>query len=219
MARILCIETSGGVASVALAVDGVCVAVREELGNDASHRLTTFIQELGVGVGGFDAVAVSAGPGSYTGLRIGVSLAKGLCYASGKPLIAIGTLDALAQGVEVPEGIENLVGLIDARRMEVYAAHFSVDKRRTSETTAVVVEDGASLAITNPQTTLCFGSGAAKCGAVVGGVEVVDVPLSARWLCGVAERKLSQGETEDVAYFEPNYIKEFVALTSQKKLW
>lgn len=205
---------------MALAVDGRCVAVREEPGNEATHRLTTMIEALGVATGEFDAVAVSAGPGSYTGLRIGVSLAKGLCYASGKPLVAVGTLDALAQGVEVPQGVDELVGLIDARRLEVYAAHFSPTKERTSVTEAVVVENGASLNIQKPQSTLLFGSGAAKCAELIGGgVRVVDVPLSARWLCGLAQAKLTAGATEDLAYFEPNYIKEFVALTSQKKLW
>ena len=216
MARILCIETSGGVASVALAVDGRCAAVREEAGNEATHRLTSFIEELPKG---YDAVAVSAGPGSYTGLRIGVSLAKGLCYASGKPLVAVGTLDALAEGGEVPAGVETLIGLVDARRMEVYAGWFDAQKRRTGDTRAVVVEKAEDLEIKDPTRTLLFGSGAAKCAALVEGVRTADVPLSARWLCRLAQERLDAGLIEDVAYFEPNYIKEFVALTSQKKLW
>lgn len=227
MARIITIETSGGISSVALSVDGVCIAIKEAKGNENTHSLTLYIKEVLQGEGldfmrDIHAVAVSAGPGSYTGLRIGVSTAKGLCFASGKPLIAIGTLDALAQGA-----IESMGGrvdpntilcpMIDARRMEIYTARYNYKGERMGEVEAMVVEDN-SFADDQKENLLFFGSGAEKCATKLG-VDKIEVDLSARWLCGLSEAKFQKAEFEDVAYFEPMYLKEFVALTSTKSLF
>lgn len=227
MTRIIAIETSSGVCSAALAVDGQCVALRENIGNQYTHSLTVYIQELLQRSGlnferDIDAVAVSAGPGSYTGLRIGVSTAKGLCFASGKPLIAVTTTDALcAEAMSVSQGSidENtrLVAMIDARRMEVYTASYDAHAVCISPPEAMVVDETSFDHYKNHKMIL-FGSGAQKCAAMLG-ASTLDVELSARWLCQSAHEKFLKHDFQDTAYFEPMYIKEFIALTSTKSLF
>lgn len=229
MARILSIETSGGITSAAVGVDGVCVAIQEAAGNEQSHRLTLMIQQVLNQAGlssaaDLDAVAVSAGPGSYTGLRIGVSVAKGICFAAEKPLIAISTTDALARGAlismsQAPSPKSRLVAMIDARRMEIYTARYDVSGARFGDIEAVVVDEHTFDDLRDAgENVVIFGSGAEKCKPYIE-AELVEVPLSARWLVAAAEEKFIAGQFQDVAYFEPEYIKEFVALTSQKKLF
>ena len=235
MGLILCIETGTDICSVALAKDGEMIALREsDLGKDHARKVGLFTQELlhenNIEPEELDAVAVGKGPGSYTGLRIGVSFAKGLCYALGIPLIAIDSLRSLAACLveEVEAGIVDieewervaLCPMIDARRMEVYAELFDTALNPTSEVVAEVVHDRSfcEVLLENKKLVI-FGNGAPKCSGILEWAECVDVAPSARGLCAEAERKLQAGETEDVAYFEPFYLKDFIVTASKKKLF
>ncbi|MEG2527367.1 MAG: tRNA (adenosine(37)-N6)-threonylcarbamoyltransferase complex dimerization subunit type 1 TsaB [Mucinivorans sp.] len=225
MARIITIETSGGVASVALAIDGQCAAVHSVAGNEQTHSLTLFIEDILTAhcltIDDLDAVAVSSGPGSYTGLRIGVSVAKGICFAAHKALIAVPTLDALTVGAIASGAVQDpstiLVPMIDARRMEIYTATYNAKGELLSRVEAMVVDEGSFAALRSKK-VLAYGSGAAKCVPLLG-FDMIDVPLSAEWLVALAQEKFDQNQTQDVAYFEPAYLKEFVALTSKKKMF
>lgn len=235
MSLILCIETGTDICSVALAKDGRMVALREsDMGKDHARKVGVFTQELlrenGVEPDELDAVAVGKGPGSYTGLRIGVSFAKGLCYALGIPLIAIDSLRSLAACLveEVEVGILDiedweqtaLCPMIDARRMEVYAELFDVKLNPLSEVVAEVVTDRSfyDVLLTHKKLVI-FGNGAEKCSGILEWAEYVSVAPSARGLCAEAERRLQAGQTEDVAYFEPFYLKDFIVTASKKKLF
>lgn len=235
MSLILCIETGTDICSVALAKDGRMVALREsDMGKDHARKVGVFTQEIlrenGVEPDELDAVAVGKGPGSYTGLRIGVSFAKGLCYALGIPLIAIDSLRSLAACLveEVEVGILDiedweqtaLCPMIDARRMEVYAELFDVNLNPLSEVVAEVVTDRSfyDVLLTHKKLVI-FGNGAEKCSGILEWAEYVSVAPSARGLCAEAERRFQAGQTEDVAYFEPFYLKDFVVTASKKKLF
>ncbi len=172
----------------------------------------------------FDAVAVSCGPGSYTGLRIGVSMAKGLCYGRDLKLIAVPTLELLAVPVLLREGLEDdalLCPMLDARRMEVYAAVYDRSLRAVRPVGADVVEADTYKEWLDAHPVYFFGNGAKKCMDVVNhpnahyinGIEPI-----ARWMQPLAERRLLDGKTEDVAYFVPFYLKDFVALKPKKLL-
>ncbi len=235
MALILCIETGTDICSVGIARDGELLSLREsDQGRDHAKKVALFVDELlretGVQPDELDAVAVGKGPGSYTGLRIGVSFAKGLCYGLQKPLIAIGSLDALVAvacedyeagilDVE-PWSEARLCPMVDARRMEVYAQLFDTRNRPLSEVDAVVV-DGESFAESRHDAAhpfVIFGNGAAKCRGVLPDAQWVDVAPSARGLARLAQEAYEAGRFEDVAYFEPFYLKDFVVLPSKKKL-
>ncbi|MBO7198318.1 MAG: tRNA (adenosine(37)-N6)-threonylcarbamoyltransferase complex dimerization subunit type 1 TsaB [Tidjanibacter sp.] len=235
MGLILCIETGTDICSVALAKDGEMIALREsDLGKDHARKVGVFTQELlqenGIEPDELDAVAVGRGPGSYTGLRIGVSFAKGMCYALGIPLIAIDSLRSLAACLveEVEAGIVDieewdravLCPMIDARRMEVYAELFDTNLTPRSEVVAEVVDDKSfSEVLLDFRKLVIFGNGAEKCCGILEWADYVNVAPSARGLCAEAERKLQAGEVEDVAYFEPFYLKDFVVTASKKKLF
>ncbi len=235
MGLILCIETGTDICSVALAKDGEMIALREsDLGKDHARKVGVFTQELlqenGIEPDELDAVAVGRGPGSYTGLRIGVSFAKGMCYALGIPLIAIDSLRSLAACLveEVEAGIVDieewdravLCPMIDARRMEVYAELFDTNLNPRSEVVAEVVDDKSfSEVLLDFKRLVIFGNGAEKCCGILEWADYVNVAPSARGLCAEAERKLQAGEVEDVAYFEPFYLKDFVVTASKKKLF
>ncbi len=172
----------------------------------------------------FDAVAVSCGPGSYTGLRIGVSMAKGLCYGRDLKLIAVPTLELLAVPLLLREGLEDdalLCPMLDARRMEVYAAVYDRSLRVVRPVGADVVEADTYKEWLDAHPVYFFGNGAKKCMDVVNhpnahyinGIEPI-----ARWMQPLAERRLLDGKTEDVAYFVPFYLKDFVALKPKKLL-
>ena len=235
MSLILCIETGTDICSVALSRDGKMVALREsDMGKDHARKVGVFTQELlrenGIEPDELDAVAVGTGPGSYTGLRIGVSFAKGLCYALGIPLIAIDSLRSLAACLveEVEVGILDiedweqtaLCPMIDARRMEVYAELFDTKLNPLSEVVAEVVTDRSfyDVLLTHKKLVI-FGNGAEKCSGILEWAEYVSVAPSARGLCAEAERRLQAGQTEDVAYFEPFYLKDFIVTASKKKLF
>ena len=233
MALILSIETGTDVCSVALANDGELMALREsDEGRDHARKVAVFVDELlretGVQPNDLDAVAVGMGPGSYTGLRIGVSFAKGLCYGLNIPLIAVGSLDAMTEvAIEDHEAgiiaVENwdealLCPMVDARRMEVYTQVFNTRCEPLSQVSAEVV-DGESFAEWRAKGRMViFGNGAAKCREVLPDVEYVNVTPSARGLARLAHQRFVEGKTEDIAYFEPFYLKDFVVIPSKKKL-
>lgn len=211
---------------MALATDGAVTALRERHDTAYSHaeQLTVFIQELlaeaGITARDLDAVCVASGPGSYTGLRIGVSAAKGLCYAVGIPLLAVDALQSLAHhalatlSAEEKHGLRTVRPMIDARRMEVYTAAFDMHGHPLTAITAMVID---AHSLTDELTTgpvLFVGDGAEKCQEVITHPNArfrADLPPSAQGMFTLAEGKLAAGEVEDVAYFEPFYLKEFVA--------
>jgi len=226
MALILGIETATTICSVALVKDGTLIAIRESVGTQQhSATLTGYISELfietGFSLGQIDAVAVSMGPGSYTGLRIGVSSAKGLCYALGKPLIAVNTLKSLAwqavnycnqQGLDTTDVL--FAPMIDARRMEVFTAIYD-NKLETIEPVNAMVVTGDSFNSFAGKKIICFGDGAAKCTPLFEGNENIAFPegisLSAEAVCKIAEYDFANAYFADVAYCEPFYLKEFIA--------
>lgn len=218
MSLILNIETATRNCSVALGKDGEPVIVKEMAGEGYLHaeKLHVFIEEAvnmaGYSFNSLDAVAVSMGPGSYTGLRIGVSAAKGLCYALNLPLIAVDTLEVLARKITVKNG-EFILPLIDARRMEAYMALLDHQYNKITDTKAVIIT-ADSLAVTDGTIHL-VGDGADKCREFYPGNKYVfhDNVLfpSAAEMCTISEDKNKTGDTVDVAYFEPFYLKDFIA--------
>lgn len=235
MSLILCIETGTDVCSVGIARDGELLSLREsDEGRDHARKVAVFVDELlretGIDPDELDAVAVGKGPGSYTGLRIGVSFAKGLCYGLKKPLVAIGSLDALVEvaredyeaGILSVEDWDRalLCPMVDARRMEVYAQVFDAEGVAQTEVSAEVVDESTYASLRcQARPFVIFGNGARKCAEVLSDAHYVEVTPSARGLARLAQQALEEGRTEDIAYFEPFYLKDFVVLTSRKKLF
>ncbi len=230
MSRILHIETSTAASSVALSEDGDVIFAKEQKeGNSHSVTCAAYVKEaLSFVVShaiSLDAVAVSEGPGSYTGLRIGYSVAKGVAYGLGVPLVAVSTLQVLAVPLLLyHDEIEDdalFVPMIDARRMEVYTAVFDRSLRTIEEVQAKVVEDGNGTydKYLYERPVYFFGDGATKCQAVIRHPNahfVPDVLPLARNMCPLAERKVVCGEYADVAYSAPFYLKDFVATTPKR---
>lgn len=223
MSCILHIETSTSVCSVALSQDGVCIFEQEDR-NGPQHAsvLAPFVEEAMSFADShaipLDAVAVSQGPGSYTGLRIGVSTAKGVCYGRNLKLVAVPTLQVLCTPIllyhdEIPDNAL-LCPMLDARRMEVYTAVFDRTLHEVCHTSAVVVDASTFEDLLSDHSVYFFGNGAAKCKDIISHTNAHFlegiVPL-ARHMMPLAERALAMGQTADVAYFEPFYLKEFVA--------
>lgn len=220
---ILGIETSTDICSVALFRGGEVVAVRESGGSEHARLLAVYIddvlREAGIAPSALDAVAVSAGPGSYTGLRIGVSTAKGLCYALGIPLMAIGSLDALASQVAGRVDEDTILcPMIDARRMEAYTQLFDHNAHPLGEVEATVVDENSFGDMRNSAFVI-FGSGAAKCTEILPWAQYIEVSASARGLARGATEAFAARRFADTAYFEPLYLKDFVATTPKKKLF
>lgn len=218
MAYILCLETATKNCSVALADEnGIVLALREYAGEGYAHaeKLHVFIgevlEEADIEFEAVDAVAVSMGPGSYTGLRIGVSAAKGLCYALGVPMIAVNTLEVLAAAVAIDEG--SIIPMIDARRMEVYDAIYDSSYTPIRETIAEVIDEKSFEDKQGPL-HLC-GDGAVKCKEVLTDRRFTFhdnvIYPSAKQLARLAAIKYKKSDTVDVAYFEPFYLKDFIA--------
>lgn len=235
MSLILCIETGTDVCSVGIAKDGELLSLREsDEGRDHARKVGVFVDELlretGIAPDELDAVAVGKGPGSYTGLRIGVSFAKGLCFGLQKPLLAIGSLDALTEvaledyeaGIlSVPDWDRALLcPMVDARRMEVYVQVFDAAGKPQGEVSAEVVDaDSFAQYRSQGRPFVIFGSGARKCAGILPDAVFVEVTPSARGLARLAQQALDAGHTENIAYFEPFYLKDFVVTTSKKKLF
>jgi tRNA threonylcarbamoyladenosine biosynthesis protein TsaB len=169
------------------------------------------------------AIAVAKGPGSYTGLRIGVSVTKGLCFALDKPLISVGTLEAMACQVIDYQSDDNLLfcPMLDARRMEVYAAVYNASLETILPVSAVIVDESSFVEILSDKKILFFGNGAAKCQPVLGhqpnALFLENIFPSARQIGKLATGKFKQNIFEDVAYFEPFYLKEFLGNVSNKQ--
>jgi len=219
MALLLCLETATKSCSVALAKDGDLLHFKEEVSEKYSHseQLTLFIesliQEQRIELSDLDAIAVSKGPGSYTGLRIGVSTAKGLCYALDKPLIGVSTLEAMASGMEKKIPNKLYCPMIDARRMEVYTAFFQAGKQ-LKDIEAHIVEKNSFSKILAKKEVLFFGDGAEKCQDLISHTNatfLTDIYPSAKDMVAIAENAFTQQQFENIAYFEPYYLKDFVA--------
>lgn len=231
MPAILHIETTTKACSVGLSYDGQLIALRESVNREYSHSssLTVFMEEVMKEAdrkpAEIDAVAVSHGPGSYTGLRIGVSAAKGFCYALDIPLIAVDTMQALTktvirklnghEGLVAPAAIEAVFcPMIDARRMEVYYALYTYDLLLMQETKAEVIDANTFNKLLRDYKIFFFGDGAEKCQRVINSCNAMfidDIWPSAIGMPQEAERKYERGEFVDLAYFEPFYLKDFVA--------
>lgn len=230
MSCILHIETSTDVCSVAVSQDGVCVFEREDhSGPNHSVKSGVFIDEalsfIDSQLMHLDAVAVSQGPGSYTGLRIGVSTAKGICYGRDARLIAVPTLQLLCVPVLLHEKIAEddalLCPMIDARRMEVYAAIYDRALHEIRPVEADVVDSETYKSFLDSHPVYFFGNGAAKCIDTIHHPNarfIPDIEPLARWMFPLAERKFFDQQFEDVAYFVPFYLKDFVAKQPKKLL-
>lgn len=229
MSCILHIETSTQVCSVALSEDGQCIFSKADF-EGPSHAVTlgvyvdealSFADSHAIPV---DAVAVSCGPGSYTGLRIGVSMAKGICYGRDLPLIAIPTPEVMCVPLllkdELPEDAL-LCPMIDARRMEVYAAVYDRALRPLREIAADVIDGDSYREYLDARPVYFFGNGAVKCKDKIvhpNARFVADIHPLAKWMFPLAEKAFARQDFKDVAYFEPFYLKEFVASHPKKLL-
>lgn len=233
MSLILCIETGTDICSVGIARDGELMSLREsDQGRDHAKQVAVFVDELlretGVKPDELDAVAVGMGPGSYTGLRIGVSFAKGLCYGLNIPLLAVGSLEALTDvaikdyeaGIIQVEGWDEalLCPMVDARRMEVYTQIFNSRCESQSEVSAEIITEESFSQWRAKGKLVIFGNGAAKCQEMLPDAIYIDVAPSARGLTRIAHQLFEAGKTVDIAYFEPFYLKDFVVIPSKKKL-
>ncbi|RLJ74692.1 tRNA (adenosine(37)-N6)-threonylcarbamoyltransferase complex dimerization subunit type 1 TsaB [Pedobacter alluvionis] len=227
MAKILQIETATAICSVALSVNGKTISFKEEHGQNLhAANLTLFIDEVvrtaGLSYQEIDAIAVSKGPGSYTGLRIGVSTAKGLCYALDKPLIAIETLEMMAAGylAQNPDYSGLICPMIDARRMEVYTSIFDLSLNIILPTEAKIIDETSFTDYLAQDTLTFIGDGAAKCAEVLThqNAKFDEANFnSATYMSRLANKAFSNSKFEDVAYFEPFYLKDFVVTQSKKQ--
>ncbi|MCC8087898.1 MAG: tRNA (adenosine(37)-N6)-threonylcarbamoyltransferase complex dimerization subunit type 1 TsaB [Rikenellaceae bacterium] len=235
MALILNIETGTDICSAALSNNGELLSLRENTeGRGHAKYLAVYIKEMlremNVKPEDLEAVAVGMGPGSYTGLRIGVSVAKGLCYALNIPLIAVNSLKSLlCVALEDFEAgildMKNVQGslfcpMIDARRMEVYCQVFDAAGMEYTPVEAKIIAADSFNGLINEKQFVIFGSGAEKClGVLEGKVKYVDVKHSARGMVKVSQELFDKAEFADTAYFEPLYLKDFVLTTTPKKLF
>ena len=235
MPIILNLETSTQVCSVALS-RGSSLLGKRESHEDKSHSklLAVFIRELlkenKLEPSGLRAVAVSKGPGSYTGLRIGVSTAKGIAYGSGIPLIGIGTLDLLfSGGLQHPE-IKRLISrndstlfcpMIDARRMEVYTAIYSTSGDIIENVSAKIIDENSFTGELESGPVVFFGNGAEKCRDKIthpNATFIADIESSAEFMIPLSNKSWQQKKFEDLAYFEPFYLKDFIATIPKNKI-
>ncbi|MCD8290081.1 MAG: tRNA (adenosine(37)-N6)-threonylcarbamoyltransferase complex dimerization subunit type 1 TsaB [Prevotella sp.] len=229
MSCILNIETSTNVCSVAVSQEGCCIFNREDRsGYNHAERLGTFVQEAvsfadshAIPV---DAVAVSGGPGSYTGLRVGASMAKGMCYGRDIKLISVPTLEVLSVPVLLEHELEDgtlLCPMIDARRMEVYAAIYDRSLKKVRQIQADIVDETSYREYLDKGKVCFFGNGASKCAAALNHPNAIilkDIEPLAKYMFPLAEKRIAEEIYEDVAYFVPFYLKDFVAKPAKKLL-
>ena len=224
MIYILNIETSTTNCSVSLSENGHLIGLKEDNSLQYSHaeRLHVYIDEVlktaKVSKDQLEAIAISKGPGSYTGLRIGVSAAKGLCYALSLPLISVPTLEALAHQVENPKG--TIVAMLDARRLEVYSAIYDASYNETRQTEAEVITLDSYKELLDLSPVYFIGNGVAKTQQLVSHPNAIFIENklpSAAQMCTLTHAKFNDNDFEDVAYFEPYYLKDFIAIPSKKQ--
>ncbi len=219
MALVLNIETATTNCSVSLSKDGETLILKEDMSSGYSHAETLhlFIDEIfksrNIKPSEIDAVSVSKGPGSYTGLRIGVSSAKGLCFSLNKPLIATDTLESLAHQVTTEDGF--IVPMLDARRMEVYSAIYNSKLELMREIKAEILTEESYSALLKTHKVYFIGSGVEKTKGLIQHPNAIFIEgklPSANEMALLSELKYKKSDTEDVAYFEPYYLKDFIAL-------
>lgn len=228
MAIILHIETATPVCSVALGVDGKCIAFKEVVKeNSHSSLLTVMIDELlksqKFSIKDLQAIAVSNGPGSYTGLRIGASVAKGMSYALDIPIITVSTLKAMAWGIREIFGKQQSTlycPMIDARRMEVYASMVDENLQTILEDIPVILDEQTFATILANKTIVFAGDGSTKAQSIIthANAQFIDVQASARWMCELSELAYKEQTFADTAYFTPFYLKEFQTTVPRKKV-
>jgi tRNA threonylcarbamoyladenosine biosynthesis protein TsaB len=229
MALILNIETSTPVCSASIAINGNVIALKESF-DDKSHAslLTIFISELlsenQIKWEQIEAVSVSEGPGSYTGLRIGVSVAKGICYAKNIPLIAVNTLQAMALMAShtITDKEVLLCPMIDARRMEVYSAIFNHNTSEYRKISAEIIDENSFVTELSKNKVAFFGNGVDKCKAHLthkNAIFIESIYPSAKFMAPLAQKAFDSHQFKDAAYFEPLYLKDFVATVSKKELF
>ncbi|UJH68333.1 tRNA (adenosine(37)-N6)-threonylcarbamoyltransferase complex dimerization subunit type 1 TsaB [Allomuricauda sp. SCSIO 65647] len=219
MAKILNLETATTNCSVSIADKGDLVCLKEENSANYSHseQLHVFIeqalQEASMAFSDLDAIAVSKGPGSYTGLRIGVSAAKGLCFSLDVPLISVPTLESMASQLDVSED-EVIVAMLDARRMEVYSAVYDHHGEEIRETRAEVIDAASFMEFSKRPKIHLIGSGAEKCREILpkdrNFIFHTGAFPSSKEMAVLSHKKFETGQFEDVAYFEPYYLKDFI---------
>ncbi|WP_350292790.1 tRNA (adenosine(37)-N6)-threonylcarbamoyltransferase complex dimerization subunit type 1 TsaB [uncultured Croceitalea sp.] len=223
MAKIVNIETATTNCSVSISIDGKIVSVKEENTPSYSHseQLHLFIEEAlkeaSFSFSDVNAIAVSKGPGSYTGLRIGVSAAKGLCFSLDLPLISVPTLESMANQIQV-EPDEVIIPVLDARRMEVYSCVFDGFHNEIRETKAEVIDENSFEEFKGYKKVHIIGSGAEKCEKTLSCSNFIyhkEAFPSAKEMVSLAYKKFKDSNFEDVAYFEPYYLKDFILQTKK----
>jgi tRNA threonylcarbamoyladenosine biosynthesis protein TsaB len=229
MSCILCIETATDICSVALLKGDKMVALQENHeGNAHASQITLLIEavmkDANMELKQLDAISVSKGPGSYTGLRVGVSTAKGLCYALDIPLIGINTLESLShetiKKVNGKSQNANFCAMLDARRMEVYCAVYDEKMNLVKKTEAKIIGENSFADLLETSTVYFFGNGSAKCKSMIkhkNAIFIDDIKCSASNMNHIAQKLFHEKQFEDVAYFEPFYLKDFVGTVPAKK--
>lgn len=223
MALILNIETATKNCSVSLAKEGKTIVLKELNDGGYSHAeklhefMEAVIKQAGIEFTDLDAIAVSKGPGSYTGLRIGVSAAKGLCFALNIPLISINTLESLSQSISITEGY--VIPLLDARRMEVYSSVYNEKNELVKNVEAEIITEASFEEFLSHKNCYFLGDGAEKCKDIINNTRAIFLDHkfpSAAEMSVLSYLKYKKSDIENVAYFEPFYLKDFVVTKSKK---
>jgi len=221
---ILNIETTTKNCSVSIAEKGEILAIKELNNGNYSHAevlhpfILDVLKEANLTSNRIDAVAVSKGPGSYTGLRIGVSAAKGLCFALDKPLISIDTLTSLSFSITIKEGI--IVPMLDARRLEVYASVFNEKHQKIREIKAEIIDENSFCEYLERSKVYFLGDGSQKCKEIITHKNAIFIDAkfpSAQEMAKLSYEKYKISDIENVAYFEPFYLKDFIVIPEKKK--
>lgn len=225
MAFILNIETSTKNCSVSISKNGELISLKEINTGNYSHAeklhplIIETLEDASVKMSDIDAIAVGKGPGSYTGLRIGVSAAKGLCFSNDIPLVSINSLEIMASSLSIEEGFT--VPMIDARRMEVYSSIFDNHHKEIRKTEAEIIDANSYQEYLEKAKVYFLGDGAEKCKEVINhsnAIFIDDKFPSAKEMSRLSYQKFLNNDLEDVAYFEPFYLKDFIVTSEKKKV-